>query len=67
MDFLQGLELAALVVAVNLFLGGVGALGSFIAAQTENTTDDKIFSWVGKISGWLSKLADILGNNSRPK
>ena len=67
MEWLANLPLVAqvimYVVAFNVALGGVKGALDLIKDKTVSQTDNKAAEFLGKISGFLGKLLDILGYN----
>lgn len=71
MEFLMDLPLVAqvivYVVAFNVALTGIKSGLDMIKDKTASQTDNKIADVLGKITGLLSKLADVIGYNKEHK
>lgn len=66
-EILEKLDIVALIVAVNLVLGGLSAFLHWLAPKTKATWDNKAAEWLSKATSWLAKVIDWLGNNTKPK
>ena len=64
---LEKWDVIALVIGINLLLGGLEAVLGWIASKTESKADDKIVSWLGKSTKLLSKLVELLNGKVEKK
>lgn len=55
----------AYVIAFNLFLSGLKVALEEIKDKTSNTVDNKLFSVVSSITGFLTKVIDWIGANTK--
>lgn len=68
-ELLSKWDIVALVIGINMFLGGLASVFRWVSAKTKKVTwDDKVAAWLSKSSGWTAKIVDFLnGNNEHPK
>jgi len=66
-EILEKWDLIALIIAVNVFLGGLAQLFRWVSTKTKTTWDDKVAGYLGIASDWVAKVIDWLNGNTEHK
>lgn len=66
-EILEKWDLVALIIAVNVVLGGLAQLFRWISTKTKATWDDDLANKLGSASEYIAKLIDWLHGNSQHK
>jgi len=66
-EILEKWDLIALIIAINVLLGGAAQLFRWISTKTKATWDDKVAAYLGTASDWVAKVLDWLNGNAEHK
>lgn len=66
-EILEKWDLVALIIAVNVALGGLAQLFRWISTKTKATWDDELANKLGSASESIAKLIDWLHGNAQHK
>ena len=66
-EILEKWDLIALIIAVNVVLGGLAQLFRWISTKTKATWDDELANKLGSASESVAKLIDWLHGNAQHK